>query len=136
MNQTLKKELKNFLIAPNDPKATWRSRLLNAYAKALEDSISNGALFTSTESSKANLFSKGAVIEYEFSIQTIVQLSQNNHLYIGIEDDIEVAFIGIVGIESLVNGIISSRGVPIQDGLIFEKGSEHPIWGSINGVRP
>lgn len=61
----------------------------------LRMSLSNlihGAVFFSTDQSRAKYFSKGAVIEFEFHGKALLDLLEKQKIYLGIESSIEVAF--------------------------------------------
>lgn len=66
-----------------------------------------GAFFTSLERERAKGFAKGALLTFEFPVSVLLDLSRRHLLYVGIENDIEIAFLPGMELTVFVDGFRS-----------------------------
>lgn len=66
-----------------------------------------GAFFTSSERERAKGFVKGALLTFEFPVAVLLELNRRHLLYVGIENDIEIAFLPGLELPIFVDGFRS-----------------------------
>lgn len=102
--------------------------LLSVYKKSLEESPFGPLLFTSTDKNKAQLFSKGTILEFEVSKEDLKKLSASSELYIGVEYGIEIGFINENALLILANSLVGKTDKD-ADGKIFSSSNPgHSLW--------
>jgi hypothetical protein len=103
--------------------------LTDAYATDLFGRENNqGALFVTTSLTKAKQFTKGSVISYSISKKALQNLIAKNTLYVGVENEVEMAFIGPDAIRQLSASMIDSSAIQPSGNIWPTIDTSHSIW--------